>query len=325
MDFFSAESSTGETTLNLLESTLDPSIPDNSLKSSSGSTISDKLLETSPSSPSTLRARQADAGLFFKWCQERELTPLPASVGTVRSFIRAMLEIRALSTVRRYVSTISTLHREAGVENPVRSPEIKQVLRDAGRVKGSQVQRVRPIRRNTINKMLANDHGHLRDRRDLAMVTVAYDTLLRRTELANLDLEAIDFRDDGTAWVVLDFAGEEPGNIRHMDAKTVSLLKRWIADGAIHNGPLFRSIDKASRVGGRLSDRGVARAFQRLARQAGLDPAGISGLSCRVGAVQDMVGEGVEFDRVMAAGGWRSPIMVARYTRQQHGEHSPTA
>ncbi len=82
-------------------------------------------------------------------------------------------------------------------------------------------------------------------------------------------------------------------------------------------GSLFRSVLKGSRVAGALLPRDVSLIFKQLAARAWLPLASvdqISGHCSRVGAAQDMAAYGVELAAIMQAGGWQSPLMVARYT-----------
>ena len=85
---------------------------------------------------------------------------------------------------------------------------------------------------------------------------------------------------------------------------------------------------KAGAIGGALDAGDIARIFKRLALAAGLtaeEAARVSGHSSRVGAAQDMVRHGVELPAVMQAGGWRTPEMVARYTRRLDARRSGAA
>jgi hypothetical protein len=66
----------------------------------------------------TERALQADVALFTGWCAETNRTALPATPETLAAFIDAMAASRAPATVRRYVSSVATFHRAAGVANP---------------------------------------------------------------------------------------------------------------------------------------------------------------------------------------------------------------
>ena len=151
-------------------------------------------------------------------------------------------------------------------------------------------------------------------------MAIGYDTLCRRSELAGIDLGDISFHDDDSATVLIRKSKTDPtgeGSTRFLAADTVELVKAWMKRAKITEGALFRAVDRAGNICDRLSDRGVARAFQRLARAAGADVADISGHSCRVGGAQDMVSYGLELGEVMQAGGWKTPSMVARYSEKQ--------
>ena len=62
-----------------------------------------------------------------------------------------------------------------------------------------------------------------------------------------------------------------------------------------------------------MSTATVSRIFKKRLRQAGIDPAGYSAHSTRVGKLQDLLAEGVDLFGAMDAGGWKSPAMPARY------------
>ena len=68
--------------------------------------------------PNTERARLSDSRIFAEWCQDERKKMLPSRPETIAAFIDAMAEIRAPATVRRYVASISHLHRAAGLANP---------------------------------------------------------------------------------------------------------------------------------------------------------------------------------------------------------------
>ncbi|MBF0311134.1 MAG: tyrosine-type recombinase/integrase [Magnetococcales bacterium] len=277
----------------------------------------DEALNTGLSSR-TRKARSSDARCFLHWCEENGLVGHPAQPATVARFLSEMQELRATATVRRYLSTISLMHRRDGLADPTRSREVRTLLeREGGRGDGGGIQ---PIHRDNLEQMLASTGDHLRDLRDCAILLVAYDSMLRRSDLAALDLENLRFYGDGTARVVEK--GENgmesvPHAGKKLGVMAVQRLRRWIRSAGIDGGALFRGIDKCGLVGGRLSDRGVVRALKRMAAKAGLDGERISGLSCRVGAAMDMMAQGAEIRQVMEAGGWRTPVMVVRYKKQE--------
>jgi integrase len=109
---------------------------------------------------------------------------------------------------------------------------------------------------------------------------------------------------------------EGAGAVRFLASDTVRSLRTWLTAAAVDHGPLFRTVTKGGTLGGRIDPGDVARVFRRMALRAGVDPAGISGHSTRVGAAHDMVAHGLEIGEVMQAGGWKTPVMVARYTER---------
>lgn len=278
-------------------------------------------------SPHTLKARQSDQRLFVDWLNQRGIESPPANPGIVVEFIHAMLKDRALSTVRRYLSSLSAWYADAGDANPTRDPMVKNALKEASRIDAGEARRgVRPINRATLDRLIRAAPDTLRGKRDRALVMVAYDTLLRTSELAALNLEEIRFDGNGFAIVTLPGQASPPRREeRVIVPDACQALREWLRSAAIHAGPVFLSIDKGDRIGGRLSERGAVRAFKRLARQGGLDPEGISGLSCRIGAAQDMMAEGFRVGEVMRAGGWRSPVALARYAEPAFQAGNPVA
>ncbi|ABK44183.1 phage integrase family protein [Magnetococcus marinus MC-1] len=266
----------------------------------------------------THKARSSDAKRFVQWCQQQGVKALPASPETVTGYIEAMIQDKALATVRRYVSSISTLHSAVEMCNPAHSPEVRESLRKAADQCERPSKGTRPITREMVQRMVQATLGSTRDLRDVALLMVAYDTMLRRTEMVALDVANFHFGRDGFATVTCHSEDDLAlPTTRCIAPDTVRAVEAWMRASNTSTGPMFRSIDRAGVIGDRLSDRGLVRAFKRLARQAGLDPEGISGLSCRVGAAGDMMKEGFRLKEVMQAGGWRSPVMVSRYHQQK--------
>ena len=102
----------------------------------------------------------------------------------------------------------------------------------------------------------------------------------------------------------------------------------WTEAGEVKGGPLFRSVLKGNRVGDALRPPDVAVIYKEMAALSGIplkEVGQISGHSTRVGAAQDMAAGRIEMAGIMAAGGWKTPAMVARYTARQNVRQSGTA
>lgn len=270
----------------------------------------------------TERALRADVVVFTGWCATEGRQALPASTETVAAFIDAMAATKAPATVRRYVSSVATFHRAAVVANPCDALTVKLALKRMHRERGRAQQQAAPLSDTVIARMLSAAGGTLRDLRNKALLSLAYTTLCRRGELVELLREDLEIESDGFGTVIIrrsksdqegrsEVAPITPDAMRH--------VKAWIVAAGIESGPLFRSVLKGGRVAGALGPGDVALIFKRMATAAGLtaeETARISGHSTRVGSSQDMIRFGAELAAVMQAGRWKTPEMVARYSRR---------
>ena len=270
-------------------------------------------------SENTARAIRADTAIFAAWCAEHDHTSLPASGDAVASFIDAMSESRKPATIRRYVASIGHLHRAAGLDDPTKANPAKLALKRLGRQHGSRQTQAAPLGEMAVERVLATTGDALIDRRDLALLMVSRDMLARRSEVVALQVEDVQFADDGSATVLVrrsktDAAGQ--GAVLWLSPRTTKALRAWLDGAGITEGVVFRSVDRGGHVGGALDAGDVARRFKVLAERAGIDASLISGHSARVGMAQDLVAHGAELPEVMQAGRWKSPTMPARYAER---------
>lgn len=280
----------------------------------------------------TVRALAADSRIFAAWCREAGRAVLPATPETVAAFIDAQSETKARATVERYRSSIGALHRAAGLANPCDDEIVRLAVKRMNRAKGRRQKQAEPLNRSSIERMLMVKTPERRHRRiteakrerplialrNAALVAVAYDTLLRRSELVSLYIDDLHKGAEGSGTVLVrrskaDQEGE--GAIKYLAADTMEHIEAWLAAARLKSGPLFRPLTKGGQVGeAALGGGEVARVFRDLARAAGLKLARLpSGHSTRVGATQDMFAAGFELLEVMQAGSWKTPAMPARY------------
>ncbi|WP_245517406.1 site-specific integrase [Methylorubrum sp. Q1] len=257
---------------------------------------------------------------------------LPATPETVASFIDAQAETKARATVERYRSSIAALHRAAGLQNPCADEIVRLAVKGMNRAKGRRQKQPGPLNRTSIGRMLeVKTPGRMHRRvteakreaplvalRNAALVAVAYDTLLRRSELVSFYVGDLHrgVGGSGTALVRRSKADKEgEGAIKYLAPDTMEHIAAWLTAARLESGPLFRPLTKGGQVGtGALGGGEVARVFRDLATAAGLKLARLpSGHSTRAGETQDMFAAGFELLEVMQAGSWKTPAMPARY------------
>lgn len=267
----------------------------------------------------TVRALRNDIRLFSGWCADYGAEPMPAAPNTVAAFVDAMGEIRAPASVRRYVASVASIHRAAGVADPTKAEVVRLALKRMARARGTRQRQAAPIGELEVERILATAGSRLADLRDVALLLVTRDLLARRGEACTILHDHVTLAEDGSATVLIARSKtdqESQGEVRWLAPRTTAALRRWLEAAAIEAGPIFRAVNKGGAIGGPLTPGEVPRIFKRLAARAGLDSAGISGHSCRVGMAQDLVAFGAELPELMVAGRWRSPTMPARYAER---------
>ncbi len=96
-------------------------------------------------SRNTERALRADVEIFATWCRQHVLAALPASAATLVAFIDDMARVKAPSTVRRYVSSIATMHKALRQTNPLESALVRFALQRMHRLRGRRQAQVQGL------------------------------------------------------------------------------------------------------------------------------------------------------------------------------------
>ena len=269
-------------------------------------------------SDSTERARRDDLAVFAAWFRERG-ADRPAEPETLAEFVDDMATARAPATVRRYVASIAAAHRAAGLPDPAHSPPVKLALQRMHRSRGSRQAQAHGLTWTLRERLLAATGERLIDARNRALVAVAYDAMLRRSELCAARVADLAADGRGAGTLLVPRGKTDPGGRSatvYVARDTMAIVADWLRRAGLADGRLFRSIRKGGTPGQRLHPSQVPRIFKAMARAAGLGEdvvRALSGHSARVGAAQDMIAAGIELPAILQAGRWKSAAMVTRY------------
>ena len=269
-------------------------------------------------SANTERAVKADLGIYTAWCAEQGHPTLPASPATIAAFVDAMAATRAPATVRRYVASIWVAHRAIGCAKTLRNPAVKLALQRMHRGKGRRQAQALGLTWPLRECLLKATGDRLIDARNRALVAVAYDTLLRRSELAALQVSDLALETTGAATVLVRNGktdAEGRGAVLYLARDSVAMVREWLVRSGVSQGRLFRSL-RRGELGEALDPSQIPRIYKAMARRAGLEAEAVdrlSGHSTRVGAAQDMIACGIELPAILQAGRWKSTAMVNRY------------
>jgi integrase len=280
----------------------------------------------------TWRAYRASWAVFCAWAAVRQTPVLPAASADVATFLREESAAgRAVGTVRHRAVTIAVYHQRAKLADPCKSEDVQLELRGIAKTRGTDQRQAKGLKQRVadraadrINEPLERQ-VRLKDLRDLALLLVGRDLLARANELAALHVDAVAFQDDGTATARLRRKKTDTETrVYPLGADAADAVHNWLVAARITEGPLFRAIGKASKEkDGAVKDkaigvRDVTRAVKRLAGDE------YSAHSLRVGMAQDLAKD-FELPAIMQAGGWKSPEMVSRYTREEDAQDMAVA
>ena len=270
-------------------------------------------------SKNTIKAIAHDTKQFLAWCHNENLTTTPISADTLASYVDHMAHSYATATVKRHLASISHLCRGIGLECPVKSGLVKIAIKRMERVNGTRQKQATAICEAEVKIIIAATGSRLIDIRDKAILLTARDTLCRRSELVSIEVDDIDFHDNGSALITIRNSKTDPtgkGALMWVSCNCANALSRWLNASGVKIGPMFRSVRKGGRLGGALSPDDVARRFSIMVKRAGISSKGISGHSTRVGMAQDLCAAGMELTELMVAGRWVSPKMPAHYAKE---------
>lgn len=155
--------------------------------------------------PATLQAYKSDLTDFETWAEVDAggRSTLPASPETVAMYI-GDLAGRGLkaSTINRRLTAISVMHQSSQLESPTDDQRVKDVLKGIRREHGSYQKGAAPLLTSTLRRMILampekTEQEKAVAARDATLLLVGYAGAFRRSELASLRLEDIEFTEDG--------------------------------------------------------------------------------------------------------------------------------
>lgn len=251
----------------------------------------------------------------------------------------------AIATVRRRLSHWRSLCNWRGLEHPFDAPDLRRLLRNAGRARIGQAPR-KSLRAITLEDLTAVS-AHLEAQmaapgpggvhrlaalRDRALILVGFHSGgRRRSELGGLQVSMLerlepvpDLSSAVTAGAVLPAMAIHLGRTKtsgaqgaapvHITGETVDALTAWLKVSGIVSGPIFRRIDRWANIGpAGLSGEAVNQIVKRRLGEIG-DAAGrVSAHGLRSGYLTEAARLGLTLPQAMAQSGHRSVDQAARY------------
>ena len=271
----------------------------------------------SSKSQNTIRAYNADIRDFVEFCSRHKLNFLPANPNIVSLYLTNLSKTSKFSTLKRRLASISIFHKTKGHYLDTKHPIISENLLGIKRIKGSIQIAKKPILINDLKKIIKAINQDKRSEFEIlknkTLILLGFSGGFRRSELVALQIEDVDFVDEGVKILVRRSKTDQSGEglikgipyFENNEYCPVIHLKKYIENLKISSGKLFNICDKS-----------VALKIKKYAMLAGLDYTKYAGHSLRSGFATSTAEMGAEERNIMAMTGHRSIQMVRRYIKE---------
>lgn len=266
---------------------------------------------------------------------QRDVDPFHGMPADVEQSLREQRFLRssgphAPDTVRRRLSSWSTLTKWRGLTAVFSSPSLKSAIRLAVRASPRPRKRksAKAVTGDVLAKMLATCSANSpRDVRDRAILMVAFASGgRRRSEIAGLRREQLSVErpitvESGPPLPSLAIhlgrtktSGSEHDEVVYLTGRPVDALNGWLVVGRIETGSIFRKIDRWGNVSKRaLEPSAVNQIVKQRAAMAGLDPEEFSAHGLRSGYLTEAANRGIPLPEAMEQSRHRSVQQASSY------------
>jgi len=207
--------------------------------------------------PASVKALANDLACYAAFCARAGGLGLPAQPARIVAYLEDC-EARALkpASAERRLASLAVIHGLLGVASPTRAPVVRDALRgfrrrvtitqrQAGPLRFGEGIGVEAAKGFTLSVLLQACPASLAGLRDAALLSLAYDTGLRVSELVQVTCADIAPEDDGAAVLTVPRSKtdqEGQGTYAWLSPDTMRRVTAWQSAANLRQGALFRRI-----------------------------------------------------------------------------------
>jgi integrase len=200
----------------------------------------------------------------------------------------------------------------------VNDPDVKLEMRRMHRHLGRGSSQAYGINKDLLGKMIAAATNDLRGIRDKAILSLAYDTLCRRSEIVSLDVEDIIYTNEQIKIRLKRSKTDQDklGKILEINNQSKIYLLNWLQKSKLESGRIFRGVKNNGLLTSSLNKAQINKIYKKLAGKVNVDKEilkKISGHSTRVGAAQNLLSSGASLGMILKKGRWTKIDTAMKY------------
>lgn len=286
-------------------------------------TLTDKIAEFArkglEGAVNTKRAYQSDLKYFKKWCVENGQSELPASATTLAGYVTHLADTHKWASINRKLAAISKLHELNNLELPTKDRAFRAVMEGIKRTNGVRQKQAPAFKMNDLKKILRGiDTTTFSGLRDKCLLLIGFAGAYRRSELVSLNIEDVQFNDDGAIITLTKSKTNQYGEAEEKaffyspeaDFCPIRNLKNWITRLERPTGPLFVRVRKGDRITEeRLNDMTVYETVKKYIGDR------YSPHSLRASFITIAKVNGADDSEIMRQSKHKTSLMIQRYTR----------
>jgi len=236
----------------------------------------------SAKSQATLNAYRSDFADFADFCRQNEVEALPTSSEIVALYLVDRSSTLAAATLARRLTAINQVHRAAGFTLAPASTKnfvVGETLKGIRRTIGTAQVVKSPLLIPAIRSIISCTAEGLIGARNRALILTGFVGAFRRSELAALDWDDLEFCEDGMVITLRRSKTDQEASGRKVGLPwgteeslcPVHAMQDWLAASGIISGPIFRGVDRYSKLSAHgLATDSISRIVQRAAIRAGI-------------------------------------------------------
>lgn len=283
------------------------------------------------------KALVCDWRVYVEYCRQNNHSPTSEdsekAAATITGFLADQAEKVKANTLNRRLASLRKIFSIMRVANPLLTDEVLRmnIKYTIASISAPAKQAV-PLNSLALDAALQQlDLSNITQLRAAVMLSLAYDTMARASEIRMVKVEHISRR-NGAGLLLIERSKTDRaavGSYRYISNTTMALIDRWLARTEITAGYLFRRVAARSNAIPDKSKKHNSEPISydtvlRVYKMFGGDKS-FTAHSTRVGSTLDQISANIPNHKIQMAGGWKNTNMVTYYGRMLDAEESGAA